>query len=94
MDAYIVAALLARPQLLILDEPFNFLDPRSQHILKDLLTEYNHETNATILLSSHNLTHTVDICKRIVLLEHGLIINDLENENGSAAAQIEDYFNK
>lgn len=90
----IVAALLARPQLLILDEPFNFLDPRSQNILKDLLTEYNHETNATILLSSHNLTHTVDICKRIVLLEHGLIINDLENENGSAATQIEDYFNK
>ncbi|RRD00904.1 ATP-binding cassette domain-containing protein [Prevotella sp. OH937_COT-195] len=89
----IMSALLARSQLLILDEPFNFLDPTSQNVLKDLLTEYNRETNATILLSSHNIAHTVDICKRIVLLEHGVIIKDLINEEGSAAAQIEQYFN-
>ncbi|MDD7318861.1 MAG: ABC transporter ATP-binding protein [Prevotella sp.] len=88
----IVAALLSQPQLLILDEPFNFLDPTSQNVLKDILTEYNRETNATILLSSHNLAHTVDICTRIALLEHGVIINDLKNENGSAATELEQYF--
>ena len=88
----IIAALLAQPQLLILDEPFNFLDPTSQNILKFLLTEYNRDTNATILLSSHNLAHTVDICTRIALLEHGVIINDLENKDGDAATELEQYF--
>lgn len=90
----IMAALMASPQLVILDEPFNFLDPTSQNVLKHLLTEYNKETGATILLSSHNLAHTVDICTRIALLEHGVIINDLENHNGSATPLLEQYFER
>jgi ABC-2 type transport system ATP-binding protein len=85
---------MASPQLVILDEPFNFLDPTSQNVLKHLLTEYNKETGATILLSSHNLAHTVDICTRIALLEHGVIINDLENHEGSATALLEQYFER
>ena len=67
----IVAAMLLQPQLLILDEPFNFLDPSSQSAMKHLLTQYNQETGATIIISSHNLQHTVDICPRIALMEHG-----------------------
>ncbi len=90
----IMASLMASPQLVILDEPFNFLDPSSQNILKHLLTEYNKETGATILLSSHNLAHTVDICTRIALLEHGVIINDLENHEGSATPLLEQYFDR
>lgn len=90
----IMAALMSSPQLVILDEPFNFLDPTSQNVLKHLLTEYNKETGATILLSSHNLAHTVDICTRIALLEHGVIINDLENKDGSATPLLEQYFDK
>ncbi len=88
----IVAALLLHPQILILDEPFNFLDPSSQNIIKHLLTSYNQETGATILISSHNLTHTVDICPRIALLENGHIIRDIENTNGEAQAELENYF--
>lgn len=88
----IVAAMLMRPQVIILDEPFNFLDPTSQHAIKNLLTEYNRETGATILVSSHNLAHTVDICPRIALLEHGVIIRDIDNTNGSAQAELESYF--
>lgn len=61
--------MLHQPQVLILDEPFNFLDPSSQSIIKHLLKAYNEETGATILVSSHNLNHTVDICPRIALLE-------------------------
>jgi ABC-2 type transport system ATP-binding protein len=90
----IMAALMTSPQLVILDEPFNFLDPTSQNVLKHLLTEYNRETGATILLSSHNLAHTVDICTRIALLEHGVIINDLENHEGSATPLLEQYFER
>ena len=65
----IIAALLNQPSLLILDEPFNFLDPSSQIAMKYLLEDYNKQTGATILVSSHNLTHTLDICTRVALLE-------------------------
>ncbi len=88
----IVAALLLRPQLLILDEPFNFLDPSSQSAIKHLLQDYNRETGATILVSSHNLNHTVDICPRIALLENGRIIRDIDNADGSAEKELESYF--
>ncbi len=88
----IIAAMLLRPQVLILDEPFNFLDPSSQSAIKHLLTKYNQETGATILISSHNLQHTVDICPRIALLEHGIIIRDIDNREGQAQAELEDYF--
>lgn len=89
----IIAALLNEPQLVILDEPFNFLDPSSQNSLKRLLTEFNRQTGATILVSSHNLQHTVDISTRVTLLEHGEIINDYDNTGGKAAEQLEEYFN-
>lgn len=89
----IIAAMLHYPQLLILDEPFNFLDPSSQSVIKHLLKKYNEEHNATVLISSHNLNHTVDICPRIALLEHGVIIRDITNEGNSAEKELEDYFN-
>ena len=88
----IIAAMIHQPKLLILDEPFNFLDPSSQSIIKKLLTELNHEVGTTILVSSHNLNHTVDICPRIALLEHGTIIRDIANEDGSAEKELDTYF--
>ena len=90
----IISALFLKPRLVILDEPFNFLDPSSQNILKHVLTEYNHKTGATILISSHNLQHTVDISTRITLLEKGRIIKDMPNEGGSAREELENYFEK
>ena len=88
----IISALFRRPQIVILDEPFNFLDPTSQLTLKHVLTDYAHETGATLLISSHNLQHTVDISTRIALLEHGVIIRDLPNSEGSATTELEEYF--
>ena len=77
---------------MVLDEPFNFLDPTSQNVLKHLLTDYNKSTGATILISSHNLQHTIDISTRIALLEKGRIIKDLTNVEGSAKEELADYF--
>lgn len=88
----IISALFLRPKIVILDEPFNFLDPSSQLILKHVLTDYAHETGATLIISSHNLQHTVDISNRIALLEHGVVIRDLPNSQGSANAELEEYF--
>ena len=88
----IISALFNRPKLVILDEPFNFLDPSSQNTLKHVLTDYNKQTGATILVSSHNLAHTIDISTRIALLEKGHIVRDLPNADGSAKAELENYF--
>ena len=88
----IIAALLAKPQLVILDEPFNFLDPSAQIILKRLVTDYHRQTGATILISSHNLQHTIDISTRIALMENGHIVKDLPNDGGSAEKELEEYF--
>lgn len=88
----IMAAMLLRPKVLILDEPFNFLDPSSQNAIKHLLKKYNEETGATILVSSHNLQHTVDISERIVLLEHGKVIQDIDNKEKQAQDILENYF--
>ena len=89
----IISAMLHHPALLILDEPFNFLDPSSQSIIKHLLKRYNEEQQATVIISSHNLNHTVDVCSRIALLENGVILRDLQNVDGSAEKELEDYFN-
>lgn len=89
----IISAMIHHPQLLILDEPFNFLDPSSQALIKLLLKKYNEEHKATVIISSHNLNHTVDVCPRIALLENGVVIRDICNENNSAEKELEDYFN-
>lgn len=89
----IISALIAQPKLLILDEPFNFLDPSSQNFLKRLLLNYHQATGATILVSSHNLQHTVEISNRVALMEKGSIIKDLPNIHGQAEKELEDYFN-
>lgn len=89
----IVAALLNSPQLVILDEPFNFLDPSSQNQLKRILTEFNRSTGSTVIVSSHNLQHTVDISTRVALLEKGEIIEDIDNSDGKAEEILDKYFN-
>jgi len=87
----IAAALLTKPQLLLLDEPFNFLDPTSQAQLAKLLTDYRQQTGATIIVSSHNLAHTIDISTSIALMEHGRIIRHLPG-GATAAEELDEYF--
>ena len=57
-----------------------------------MLKEYNARTGATILVSSHNLNHTVDICPRIALLEQGRLLRDIDNSNKQAEQELESYF--
>ena len=83
----IIAALIAEPQLVILDEPFNFLDPSGQNILKHVLSDYQQRTGATIIISSHNLQHTIDISTRIIVLERGVVVMD-----GADRDELANYF--
>lgn len=92
MKVGIISALFRHPEIVILDEPFNFLDPTSQVLLKHLLRDYAQQNGSTVIISSHNLQHTIDISTRIALLEHGQIIRDLPNNEGSATAELQEYF--
>ncbi len=87
----IVGAMLIHPEVLILDEPFNFLDPSSQVEMKRLIQRIN-EQGTTVLISSHNLDYVVDASSRILLMERGQIIKDLPNTNNEAEAELKSYF--
>ena len=88
----IIAAMLSTPTFLILDEPFNFLDPSGQNALKQIICNYGKQNNTTVIISSHNLHHTIDISTRIVLLEDGNIINDFTDVDADAKNRLEVYF--
>lgn len=88
----IVAALINNPRIVILDEPFNFLDPSSQEALKRLLTDYSRTTGATIIVSSHNLQLVTDISTRLLVMDHGSIVKNIINDSPSAAEELRDYF--
>ena len=88
----IISTLITSPELLILDEPFNFLDPTSQNLLKKMIESYNRETGATVIISSHNLTHTVDISTRILLMEHGELKRDIVNIDQKSITELNEYF--
>ena len=68
----IVAALSSRPELLILDEPTNGLDPLMRRTLFEALREQQ-ENGATVFLSSHNLDEVQSLCERAAIIRQGRI---------------------
>ena len=88
----IAAAFLGQPQIILLDEPFENLDPTSQNRLKRIINEEREQNETTFLISSHDLTHVTDICNRIVLLEKGRVLKDLKDEKDVMASELSDYF--
>lgn len=89
----IIGAMLINPKILILDEPFNYLDPSSQMLVAKLIRQMNQQLGTTVIISSHNLSFVSEISTRILLLEKGLVIKDLVNKEGSSAQELEEYFN-
>ncbi|MCE5205785.1 MAG: ABC transporter ATP-binding protein [Porphyromonadaceae bacterium] len=87
----IAAALISDPQILILDEPFTALDPTSQIRLKRMLNELKTTRNMTMLISSHDLNHVTEVCDRIVVLEKGLVVNDIRTSENTLK-ELESYF--
>jgi ABC-type multidrug transport system ATPase subunit len=69
----LAAALVRRPQLLILDEPTNGLDPRGIRDIRDLLVGLNEE-GVTVFLSSHLLPEVSALCTRIGVLDSGRLV--------------------
>jgi ABC-type multidrug transport system ATPase subunit len=69
----LAAALLRAPQLLVLDEPANGLDPSGIREMRGLLTELN-EAGTTIFLSSHQLSEVEQLCTRVGIVDHGRLV--------------------
>jgi ABC-2 type transport system ATP-binding protein len=88
----IIGAMLVNPRVLILDEPFNYLDPSSQIVVAKLIREMNRDLGTTVLVSSHNLTSINDLCDRLLLLEKGKLLMDKAHVPGSIDPELEAYF--
>jgi ABC-2 type transport system ATP-binding protein len=87
----IAAALMGNPELVVLDEPFNSLDPSSQIRLKNLIKKMRSESQITFLISSHDLNHITEVCDRIVVLHEGKVAHDIKTSDDTLLA-LESYF--
>jgi ABC-2 type transport system ATP-binding protein len=74
----IIATLIGNPEVVILDEPFANLDPTTVNRLKKIIKELADNPEVTVLVSSHDLVHTVEVCNRIVALNKGEVVKDIE----------------
>ena len=89
----IIGAMMIQPKVLLLDEPFNYLDPSSQIIIARMIADMNRELGTTTIISSHNLNFVADISSRILLLERGFIIKDLSDNQEDVISELNNYFN-
>ena len=87
----IAACLLQDPEIIILDEPFANLDPSSQIRLIQMIKALIEKKPMTILVSSHDLNNITDVCTRILLMDKGTIIKDLQTSSDTLN-ELEDYF--
>jgi ABC-2 type transport system ATP-binding protein len=74
----IIATLIGNPEVVILDEPFANLDPTTVNRLKIIIKELSENPEVTVLVSSHDLVLTVEVCNRIVALNKGEIVKDIQ----------------
>ena len=84
-----IAALIGDPEVIVLDEPFANLDPTSQIRLKTIINNLPDEK--TVLISSHDLSHITEVCERIVVVEKGEVVKDIETSEATLK-ELESYF--
>lgn len=87
----IVGALIGNPEIIILDEPFANLDPSTQIKLKKLIKDWSQKEQVTFLISSHDLAHTTEVSNRIVLLNRGVIVRDIQT-SPETLQELENFF--
>ncbi|HEY1857503.1 ABC transporter ATP-binding protein [Acidocella sp.] len=68
-------ALINKPELLLLDEPTASLDPDTGDYVRTVLEDYRHETNAAILLASHNMAEVERLCDTVLMMKAGKIVD-------------------
>lgn len=83
----LISALIGDPELVIWDEPFSNLDPSTQLRIRGLISDYS--ANKTFLISSHDLNHIAEVCTRIIILDHGKLVKDVQRSEISKEALVE-----
>lgn len=89
--AGIVASFIGNPEVVILDEPFANLDPTTQIRLKGIIKELAAKEDVTVLVSSHDLMHITEVCERIVVLNKGEIVKDIQT-SAETLKELESFF--
>ena len=87
----IVTAMMGNPKVVVLDEPFANLDPTTQIRLKKILKTLTDNKEITVLVSSHDLSHVTEVCERIVVLDKGHLVKDIETSQ-ETLKELESYF--
>ena len=82
---------MPKSNVFILDEPFANLDPTTQIRLKQILKQLAEDREITVLVSSHDLMHVTEVCERIVVLEKGELVKDL-NTSEATLKELEAHF--
>lgn len=89
--AGIVASFIGNPEVVVLDEPFANLDPTTQIRLKEIIKELAAKNEVTVLVSSHDLQHVTEVCERIVVLNKGEIVKDIQT-SAETLKELETFF--
>lgn len=76
MKVEIAGSLLHLPKVLFLDEPTIGLDVTMQRRIRSFVAEYNSRHGATVLLTSHYMADVVALCKRVIVIHHGVLLYD------------------
>lgn len=92
-------ALITKPQLLILDEPINGLDPMGIQDARNLLLKINKEYGTTMLISSHIISELAKMADTVGIIDHGVMltqrsVKDINKELKKVNLELEDYFRK
>lgn len=85
-------AIITNPEVLLMDEPFSFLDPGSEHVLEEFILDFVQENNKTLIFSSHNRLRGIAIADNVISLVKGKLVDSplINLFNGSSKNQ---YFN-
>ena len=87
----IIATLIGNPKVIILDEPFANLDPTTQFRLKKIIKDLADNPEITVLVSSHDLQHTVEVSNRIVAMHKGEVVKDIQTSE-ETLKELESFF--
>ena len=87
----IVAALMGKPEVVVLDEPFANLDPSSQYKLRKLIHDFAATNGTTFLISDHTLENIANVSTRLIILEKGKIVRDVPKTE-TTLQEIEAFF--
>ncbi len=79
----LLMAVMSKPEILLLDEHTAALDPENAEIIMKLTKKFAEENNLTVMMITHNMQHALDYGSRLLMMDSGEIILDIDKEEKS-----------